>query len=72
MTQSIEKAISEMKKHSDQVQDAMAGSNCGDLGPPIAGVRAHPLLIHRAAPACSVCSCRSPVRDDCRSGLAEH
>ena len=49
MTQSIEKAISEMKKHPDQVQDAMAGNNCGDQGPPIAGVRAHPLLIHRAA-----------------------
>ena len=48
MTRFIEKAISEMKKHPDRVQDAMAGSNCGDPGPPIAGVRGHTLLIHRA------------------------
>ncbi len=38
-----------MKKHTDQVQGAMAGSNCSGKGPPSAGVRAHSQLIHRAA-----------------------
>ena len=49
MTQSIKKAISEMKKHPDQVQDAIAGSNSRDPESPIAGVRGHSLLIHCAA-----------------------